>query len=650
MSSAGIVAHSIFGNHVWFAGPLAVNGASGGSQNYYKRTEDLTDWSSELLPLPLSKTDLRYLCAVHRAVFMMFDSGNSIVSLNGGVSWTECNVELDYQSVQWNGRIYVCGERLSSDGITWSTLPNLTGNPLFTRARNSDGLIICGYSLDPDTRFEYTYDDGASWTVAPPPAGGYDAESLFGITISNRTSRIHYSIGSPFGANVVNRYTDDLFATDYPYAVSTQGLYEGRYGCSHLIQYEFSGVLALSTDGGWSSREVLSLTTDLDKHWLDFGDNQWAIVNRTALGNPDTYSIKYSDNGGLTWVTGTTLYGDEMNIAYLGTVGNCAIYSKPDYKVITNNELFSGDLDDLEWSAERAWTTNQPCVSADKEYILHNTNTDAETVLYKRTANGYSYSIITDELSPAPTGNGHYAISPDNQYFIGAIPAADGKGLWAFRQEDGIFTSLTVPGLNNTGQRDLRFHHTRPLLGTCDTDNNVARFYLFSGTTMSGPYNSPGLLNPGTRVAFSPIYDHAVVRTTGNRVIVLDIADPAGGVTTLATANGTAANSGNTGLYFTADGTGVLTISQSGTDPANIHHRSWDGATLGSPTLIGTAVYRALESDLTQDGRYLIVCKDITSNYLEVFHLSEDGTSILSSYVPALNSVGSASTVRWMGV
>jgi hypothetical protein len=651
MSSTGVIAHSIFGDHVWFAGPLSVNGAAGGSTDYYKRTEDITDWSAALIPLPLSKTGMSYMCAAHRAVFMMFTAGNSVVSLNTGLTWEECNVALDEQAVQWNGRVYVCGSRMSSDGVTWAAIPNLSGTPLFTRARNSDGLIICGYSLDPDTYFEYTLNDGVSWTTVSL-SGGYEAESLFSLTISNRSPRIHYSIGSPFGANIVNLFTDDLFVNQDYYAVSTQGVYEGRYGCSHLIQYEFSSVLMLSMDGGWSSRNVVDVTIDNAQHWLDYGNNQWAFMNRDVLGNPDTYTLTYSNDGGVTWVDGQVLYGEGLNVAYVGKTGNCALYPRPDYTLLTNTELYVGAKDALEYSASRNWDGNIPAVSLDEEYMLHNTNTDPDVALYKKNPTTGGYVVQVGALSPVPQGKGKYSISYDSQYFSVAKSAAAGDGLHIFRQVNDVFTDLVMPGANNTPQGPIDFHPTRQLLLTCEDLNSVCRVYLLSGTTVSGPYNSPSLSNPPVRTGFSPDGNTAVVNTTGNNLRVLDITDPATAVTILASQAGTASNSGNEGIYFTSDGTGIITVTQvAGVNPANIHYRSWDSgtSTLGAPVLLGTASYRVQNTSMSYDRRYLAVCKDLNVNYLEVFHLSADGTSILSSYTPELNDGGSATNVLWMG-
>jgi hypothetical protein len=132
----------------------------------------------------------------------------------------------------------------------------------------------------------------------------------------------------------------------------------------------------------------------------------------------------------------------------------------------------------------------------------------------------------------------------------------------------------------------------------------------------------------------------------------LDITDPATAVTILASQAGTASNSGNEGIYFTSDGTGIITVTQvAGVNPANIHYRSWDSgtSTLGAPVLLGTASYRVQNTSMSYDRRYLAVCKDLNVNYLEVFHLSADGTSILSSYTPELNDGGSATNVLWMG-
>lgn len=654
MSSTGVIAHSIFGRHVWFAGPLAISGAAGGSQDYYKRTEDLTDWSGSFLPLPLSKTGLTYISAVHKAVFFMFSGGAaSVVSMDTGITWDECNVDLGMEDVQWNGRYYFCGTRRSQDGITWEAIPNLAGTPDYTRARNSDGLLICGYSLAPTSFFEYSYDDGTTWTTVNL-ALLWEDEALFSLTLSNRNNRIHYSIGTPGEVTISNRYTDDLFTTDLFYAVSTQGLYYGKYGCSHLIQREYSDVLVLSKDGGWTSAEVVSATVDPAQHWLDYGNNEWAFVNRDALGTPGTYTIKYSVDGGDTWVNGTTLYGNSINIAYVGRPGNCAVYPRPEYTAVTEVELYDGTPDALVFLAQRGWGGAAPTVSADKEYIMANTNTDGTLVLYKKSANGFGYDIITDQLPTTQDADlDAFSISYDNQYFAGARTSAAGNGIFIYRQVGGVFTQLTISGANAGNQQTVHWHPSQYLLGMNHATSSVVQFHRVSGDTVTGPFSSPSLANTPRRfMSFSPDGTEVVVCTTGNRVKVLDISDPETAVTEAGTINGTASNSGNCGVYFTADGAGIITVSQDGEAAANIHYFAWNSGTgvLSAPVLIGTSSYRVQSSSMTQDGRYLLLGKDLNANYLEVIHLSADGTSILDQYTPTLRAGGTSAKVKWMGV
>jgi hypothetical protein len=627
-SSIGIVAHSIFGGSVWFAGPVALNGAAGGSEHYYKRTEDVTDWSGAPIALPLGKTALQRIMTAHRGVWMTFTSGNSVVSFDAGDTWDECDVDLQEEDVYFNGRVYVCGSRLSTDGIAWTTMPNMPADMrAYTAARQQDNLIVCAYNTGTISYFEYTFDEGATWTNVPV-AGVFFEEPFYSLTLSNRTRRVHWSLGNVApSVGITGLYSDDLFVNQYRDGGQTVGRYPALYGCSHLMQSTGTNEMALSKDAGWS--------------WSDLSGG----INHTGGGSPGTYTIRYSTDGGDTFNTGDTIYGTVTNLAYVGTDGNCALYPVPTYAATTEQELWQGTPDAIETISEHNYGSNNPHFSPDGQYLLDLDSSNSIQV-YKKSPSGRGYDLLVGAI-PA-NGNEVWTISEDNQYFV--VGLEGGAGWKAYRQEDDVFTELTV---SNPATRHglYQFHPSTNTLVAGHATSAVVQIYTFSGTTVNGPYNSASTGHTPYKLDVARDNMWAIIATTFDDLRMIDFSNPTVSVPILASSVLPATQGGNRGVFFSGDESSVITVSYV-TSNTYINTHPWDGnATIGSPVLLTTAVATTSHSALTQDGLYLLTVKSSGTPHAVVYVLDETGTTLVDSYAPTtqLNTT-QAIYCQWIGV
>lgn len=289
----------------WIFGPVTENGAAGGSQAFYRTTDDLTDWASGTLhALPAWMSSLSRISVANKNVWLHGDS-NSAFSSDKGVTWTECDTDLpNDHNVSWNGDYYYCFDKQSLDGISWTVIPNLTGTPLAMLGRESDGLVVVAYA-NTSFRFETSTNNGASWSVHTYPAhiaylatDGAQTQFTSNATLGRRT----------FGFSAFDN-------------VSVEAAYMPYYGANTWIRKGSGGRLLRSGDGGTNFDVVLFGTSlgNITDNTVSYSDDQyqWAIANITA-GTPPRWDFKYSTDGGLVWVPADTLYGTGANIAFIG--------------------------------------------------------------------------------------------------------------------------------------------------------------------------------------------------------------------------------------------------------------------------------------------------------------------------------------------
>lgn len=290
----------------WIFGPVAQNGAAGGPENYYRTTNDLTDWDSGTLhPLPAWLTSLDRISTANGRVWL-YGNGNSAFSDDRGISWTECDSDLpDEHNVTWNGDYYYCHAQRSEDGIAWTEIPNLSGIPLDTLARDSDGLIVCTYpTVGPNYLFETSSDNGATWAT----------HTVFGgisfLATDGGQTQFTYNASS-------GKRTFDF--TTY-YDVSLETAYTPYYGGGIWLRKGFSGRLLRSVDSG-ASFSIIKFGTSLGalhQNTVAYSEDQetWVIANVIA-GTPTRWDLEYSITGGASWFAASSLYGTGGSIAFI---------------------------------------------------------------------------------------------------------------------------------------------------------------------------------------------------------------------------------------------------------------------------------------------------------------------------------------------
>jgi len=287
----------------WFIGPVAQNGALGGSNLFYKRSFDPSDWSSAPIAGPSGFSAITRISTANRAVFRQGNIGEMAVSFNGGGSWTACTgfvVNTD-RDVYWNGNFYYHNTKRSADGITWTDIPNLPASSTVRLARQSDGAIV---TFTNSFAYHISTDDGATWTTR----GGYGNTAL---QLATDGERIVFTVSDLSG-----RYTDDLFATS---AAPTGSLiqYSAFHGGGGFLAKTFPrGIIDLS-DGSAQSGPVLDVSLcggDASPSICGAG-GVWLALEFRASGAPDTCAVRISTDGGTTWGEAALVYGPVQNIA-----------------------------------------------------------------------------------------------------------------------------------------------------------------------------------------------------------------------------------------------------------------------------------------------------------------------------------------------
>lgn len=293
----------------WLFGPVAQNGAAGGSMRYYRTCDDAADWSSSTLhEAPAWVSQIQKVSTANGNVFMHAGSvANAAVSYDKGVSWEECDSPIDSSNnVYWNGDYYYCRTQRSANGKNWEVIPNLSGSPSETIARDSDGMIICAHTgAGPAYWIETSANNGASWVVWP-----------MGSSVSLLATdgvQVQLTLGSTGGYR-----TFDFSIFD---SVSFETAYDSVFGGAIWLRKGNGGRLLRSSDGGLSFT-IAKFGTSLGSglaNTIAYSAQQaiWVIANVTA-GVPAQWDLEISADSGVTWIPSSTLYGNGGNIIYIG--------------------------------------------------------------------------------------------------------------------------------------------------------------------------------------------------------------------------------------------------------------------------------------------------------------------------------------------
>jgi hypothetical protein len=320
MSSAGIVAHRLYRRGIWFAGPVAEDGALGGSEDFFLRAE-----TPELLvaatPTPLPSEGVGQLQRISTANGLVFFHRltTACVSFDEGLTWTACDNSLSsggaaFRDVFWNGNKYYYDTVCSEDGITWTAIPNQPANSSVLLARDSDGAI-CSHQTD--GTMWISLDDGATWDsksfgsfTAPRPAT--DGER---ILISSNNGFLYY--------------TDDLFDTVVDVSLGYQFSHSCWYARDTWLVFQYgSGGGVIDATGLRRSETGATWLPPTDAaNWVLVIDNVDFDITNTATDRLFRWIVWYPDgdefqayttfDAGETWSFLGTFYGPCLGLACL---------------------------------------------------------------------------------------------------------------------------------------------------------------------------------------------------------------------------------------------------------------------------------------------------------------------------------------------
>lgn len=293
----------------WFFGPVAENGALGGSEAFYKKTTDPTDWSGAPIALPNGMSALGRISQSRGTLFFHPSDANenAQVSRNGGITFAAADHPLfatgeNNYGIYWNGSYHHFRHLRSADGLTWTAIPNL---PLAAAdidsyfARDSDGAVILA---GVDGNIHTSLNNGATWTTRADP---YSGATFY--PFSTDGDRILGGAGGGIGVG----YSDDLFATAATFVPDAgvtctyaNGAWLGLGG----------GQLRRSTTGAAFDDVQAVVTVLVINALIDYGQDVWAFADADG-----TEAIVYtSDDNGETFVAGDTLYSSAGSLVWGG--------------------------------------------------------------------------------------------------------------------------------------------------------------------------------------------------------------------------------------------------------------------------------------------------------------------------------------------
>lgn len=599
------------GSGLWVMGPVALNGVSGGSENYYKKTADPADWSGAPIALPLGKTGLNRISAANNALFFHYNSGVSTVSFDRGDNWTLCNIALnDDNNVFWNGSRYVCREFISTDGITWTAMVGLSRTPDYAVARPSDGAIVVGNNLDPNPYIEKSLDNGVTWATVT--FTGF--EGFYGMAPTSRTERIAFIIGAPTTGSILGYYTDDLFAT----IQADGGSYAGRYytssGCSLMMQSTFSAGVAVSFDGLYSFLDTSIVAPATTSPFFDFGDGKWVVDRRTAVGAPSTHEINISTDGGRTFTANPQLeYGPILNIARIGGDGSCAAVPQVVPTLTTENVIYSGPQSALEFSSLRAanFGGSELVYSNNGDYYVISGANPADFIIYKRNTVNGGYDRLPNPATMPLRGVAGSCWSFDDAYLLCTYGTATaGEKAILYSRSGDTFTAVPLPntaaisqtyaGSWNASPSGYRFIMSTP---------NVGQILLEIVGGVEQPLivlNGPSFGMASNTYSFSP--DGAYIAITGSNGfrIYSNIAAPA-----FIVQGGLGAGMG--AGFFWGPGSDYVYCLAANTN--RLSRYSFNGVTLGAAEyLLSNTITGTSGMAVTPDMRYLAIGYTAGSN------------------------------------
>lgn len=311
----------------WMVGPVTLNGAAGGSQQYYQTAETLEELPSA--PKTLAPHTFEKISKTVNGTLFMYSNSNMSVSTDRGRTWTLCT-GLGFgtigpsNEVTWNGHYYFHRTYWSADGIAWSAMPGLPSgaSEVIGRVYFNNPIVCITNPGGSSTAIHLSYDDGGTWTEVRAP----------GTSVSNMTPghlSWRWTENSTSG-----RYTDDDFETVLaepatPDYVDYRPYYSDDYHQSWMRKTYDKGIIWWNGNPpvDWELTLYKSLGANSD-NTVAWGDNTWVATRRVA-GSPILSYININrENGapddpilGPRWEElADPLYGNMGNIVYTGAI------------------------------------------------------------------------------------------------------------------------------------------------------------------------------------------------------------------------------------------------------------------------------------------------------------------------------------------
>jgi hypothetical protein len=302
----------------WIAGPVAVNGALGGSQQYFQRADTLEDLPfaiPTLAPHGFSK-----ICKTANGTLFLYSHVQMSVSFDRGATWTLCVnggvASGDAYEVTWNGHYYYHKTRRSADGVTWVAMTGLPAGTTEVVGReffNNDILAVTSPGAPPSSLYQ-SFDDGDNWELKLT----YPSWSI-GTPVSG-----HLIWEWPVDSGARSAFTDDGFDTVQDVAGANyeyRAFYSDEFQDAWLIKV-FSDRLVYSGDKFATTEDTLYIATGATQdNSVAWGDHTWAAL-RSVAGSPHRHYINYNREGGKPggWSPeiATPLYGNGGNIVWTG--------------------------------------------------------------------------------------------------------------------------------------------------------------------------------------------------------------------------------------------------------------------------------------------------------------------------------------------
>jgi hypothetical protein len=314
----------------WIAGPVTLNGAAGGSMQYYQRAdtpEELPAAPRILAPIQFTK-----ISKAQNGALFMYSNSAMRVSFDGAATWEVCSgpgttfgTVSDWEEVTWNGHFYYHKIYRSADGKVWEAIPGLPVGTSVVVGREffNNPIVAIAYAggSGPGGQIHLSFDDGATWEMKRTGSG---------LAIGDMTPGHLYWRWTENSTQ--GRYSGDNFATvigEPTGFVKYRPYYSDDQHQSWMRKTFDKGIIFWDGDPpvNWEKTLDVQLGAN-DDNSVAWGDHTWVAL-RVVAGSPPRAYININREGGAPddpvlgprWSeVATPLYGNLGNIVHVGAL------------------------------------------------------------------------------------------------------------------------------------------------------------------------------------------------------------------------------------------------------------------------------------------------------------------------------------------